>query len=108
MPEIGSDRYGSDKRTTFVHKTHKGDTEAVDFALRARFPLGKWAVAEFFSRSCPESMASFGNGLPISTRRRRPGVRFGLRSQNPVGIAGMVAARKLKIEPARSVNSGKR
>ena len=78
------------------------------FVLRARYPLGKWAVTDFFSRSCLGSMASLGNGLPMSVRRRRPGVRFGFRSQNPVGIGGIVAAKKLKIEPARSANSGRR
>jgi hypothetical protein len=96
------------KKMCFWRKTHKSGVAAIDFTLRARNPFGKWAVTEFFSRSRPENMASFGNGLPMSCRRKRPGVRLGLRSQKPVGVAGKVAARKLKIEPAKSANSGKR
>ena len=87
------------------HKV-KGVENRVGLAFlscRARFPLGKWVVTDFFSRSCPEISASFGNGLPNRVRRGRPGVRRGLRSQKPVGLAGIVAARKLKIEPANKL-----
>jgi len=54
------------------------------FVCRAKNPLGKCPVSEFFLRSCPESGPSVGNGLPIKVRGKRPGVLFGLRSQKPV------------------------
>src|SRR3972149_4578435 len=81
IAEAGSGRLGSWKKVYFWHKTHKSRGAAIDFVIRARKPLGKWAVTDFpstgsgqaFSRSCGGSKATFGNGLLISTRRRRPG-----------------------------------
>jgi len=55
-------------------------------------------------RSRPERLTTLGNARPASVRRKRPGVLLGFRSQNPVGVAGVVAARKLRIEPAMSAN----
>jgi len=47
------------------------------FSHRARVPLGKCPVTDFFSRRRLGSLTSFGQGWPINRRRKRPGVRWG-------------------------------
>ncbi len=51
------------------------------FWVRARCPLSKCAVNDFFSRNRCGSSATLGNGLPINCRLKRPGVLFGFLSQ---------------------------
>ena len=56
-------------------------------------PLGRWSVTEFFLRMWASIGQSSEYWCWASTRRRRPAVGCGVRSQNPVGSAGWVAAK---------------
>jgi len=55
-------------------------------------PFGRWLVPATFPRSRPGKGKSVGNVAWLRSRRSRPGVRCGWRSQEPVGTAGLVAA----------------
>lgn len=55
-------------------------------------PFGRWLVPATFPRSRPGKGKSVGNVAWLRSRRSRPGVRRGWRSQEPVGTAGLVAA----------------
>src|SRR5436309_15363315 len=55
-------------------------------------PFGRWSVTATFPRSRSGNGKSVGKEAWLRSRRRRPGVRRGWRSQEPVGTAGLVAA----------------
>ena len=55
-------------------------------------PVGKWSVTATFPRSRSGKGKSVGKVAWLRSRRSRPGVRRGWRSQEPVGTAGPVAA----------------
>jgi len=55
-------------------------------------PFGRWAVTLAFARIRAGKRKSVGKSACASTRRSRPGVGRGWRSQKPVGTAGAVAA----------------
>src|SRR5713226_9133628 len=57
-----------------------------------RTPLGRCAVGDAFFRKDTDRPLHFEKSTPANARRSRPGVALGCRSQNPVGIAGAVAA----------------
>ena len=64
-------------------------------AMRRRWcpkPVRRWLVTAACARMRAGRGKSCGTGVRARRRRRRPGVGGGWRSQQPVGMAGAVAA----------------